>query len=201
MTCSSLDSCCHPRAGQIKVLAFQKSNLQNSLTILFLFFLFNCYSDTVKQALGLWDELCCLVWFPAMTIDQLKQRQWHRTRREVSEWQHTLGHLQPPGALWLCRCSVGPLYMCKCWVTHCSPALCKCKMSKEHPGFLFFLSCISGDENNPCKEALHFPCKFSDSGGFVPHVCAAGPLPGAELEATLTCPALRATPVLVNHRG
>lgn len=33
MTCLLLDSCCHPKKGQIKVIEFQKSNSQNSVAI------------------------------------------------------------------------------------------------------------------------------------------------------------------------
>lgn len=38
ITCLLPDSCCRPRKGQIKVLGFQKSNSQNSLTMLILSF-------------------------------------------------------------------------------------------------------------------------------------------------------------------
>lgn len=67
------------RISEVKFTEF----LDDSVSLL----LFNCCSDTVKQALGPEEELCCLLWFPGTTLRSDTEAQF---QRGGSEWQHTL---------------------------------------------------------------------------------------------------------------
>lgn len=121
-------------------------------------------------------------------------------RRKVSEWQRTLGHLnslqEPPGsagAQWehYTYAKVGP----HTTVLHSASAMGVRITPDSCSFFLVFLGMKIIPVKRPCSSLVG----FQTLRGFVPRVCAAGPSPGAELEATLTSTALRATPMLVNH--
>lgn len=120
--------------------------------------------------------------------------------REVSECQHTLGHLnslQEPsgsaGAQWdhyTCA-KAGP----HTTVLHSASAM-RVRITLDSCSFfLLFLKII------PIKWPCTSLVRFQTLRGFVPHVCAAEPLPGAELKATLACPALRTTFGVIHDRG